>query len=110
MVFLCCQTFRVLEPVYLHVTIGYWGSSAHVSAWEAFDRLSGAPSDTVNPNGLAAIVLTIIPLLHYLTAGKVLGRLTYVSVLPMLLWALVLTASRSGMVGLAGILGLVWLK
>jgi O-antigen ligase len=109
-VFLCCQTLRVLEPLYLHVTIGYWGSKAHTSAWEAFDRLSGAPSDTVNPNGLAAIALTVIPLLHYLTAGKVLGRLLYISVLPMLLWALVLTASRSGMVGLAGIFGLVWLK
>jgi len=109
-VFLCCQTFRVLEPLYLHVTIGYWGSSAHFNSWEAMDRLSGAPSDTVNPNGLAAIALTVIPLLHYLTAGRFMGRFLYVSILPMLLWALILTASRSGMVGLAGILGLVWLK
>ena len=108
-VFLACQTFRVLEPLYLHVTEGYWGSKASMG-YEFINRLSGAPSDTVNPNGLASIVLTVVPLLHYLTAGTLKGRLLYVSVLPMLLYALVLTASRSGMIGLAGIVGLVWMK
>jgi putative inorganic carbon (HCO3(-)) transporter len=109
-VFVACQTFRVLEPLYLHVTIGYWGSRASMSSWEAMDRLSGAPDDVVNPNGLASVVLTIVPLWHYLTSRSVLGRLAYVSALPMLLYALVLTASRSGMIGLAGIVGLLWLK
>jgi O-antigen ligase len=109
-VFVACQTFRVLEPLYLHVTIGYWGSRASMSSWEAMDRLSGAPDDVVNPNGLASIVLTIVPLWHYLTSRTVTGRLAYVTALPMLLYALVLTASRSGMIGLAGILGLLWLK
>jgi putative inorganic carbon (HCO3(-)) transporter len=109
MVFLACQTFRVLEPLYMHVTDGYWGSKAFVG-YEFMNRLSGAPSDTVNPNGLASIVLTVVPLLHYLTAGTVRTRLLYISVLPMLLYALVLTASRSGMIGMAGIVGLIWLK
>jgi putative inorganic carbon (hco3(-)) transporter len=109
-VFLACQMFRVFEPLYLHVTTGYWGSKASMSAWEAMDRLAGAPDDVVNPNGLASIVVTIVPLLHYLTAGSVIGRIVYVAALPPLLWALVLTASRSGMIGLGAIAALVWVK
>jgi O-antigen ligase len=109
-VFVACQTFRVLEPVYLHVTEGYWGSRATMSGWEAMDRLAGAPDDVVNPNGLASIILTIVPLWHYLTSRSIVGRLAYVSTLPVLLYALVLTGSRSGMIGLAGILALLWLK
>jgi len=64
----------------------------------------------VNPNGLASIVVTIVPLLHYLTAGSKTGRVVYAATLPPLLWALVLTASRSGMIGLGAIAALVWLK
>jgi putative inorganic carbon (hco3(-)) transporter len=109
-VFLACQVFRVLEPLYLHVTEGYWGSRASMANWESMDRLSGSPYDIVNPNGLAAIVLTVIPLLHYLTTSSVTGRLIYISVLPAVLYALVLTASRSGMIGLAAIFGLLFLK
>jgi hypothetical protein len=109
-VFLACQIFRVLEPLYLNITEGYWGSRASMADWQSMDRLSGSPYDVVNPNGLAAIILTIIPLLHYLTTSSVTGRLVYVSVLPALLYALVLTASRSGMIGLAAIFGLLFLK
>jgi putative inorganic carbon (HCO3(-)) transporter len=109
-VFLACQMLRVFEPLYLHATTGYWGSRASMSSWEAMDRLAGAPDDVVNPNGLAAIIVTIVPLLHYLTAASVIGRILYVASLPALLWALVLTASRSGMVGLGAIAALVWMK
>ena len=109
-VFLACQVFRVLEPLYLHLTEGYWGSSASMANWESMNRLSGSPYDIVNPNGLAAIVLTVIPLLHYLTTSSVTGRLIYISVLPAVLYALVLTASRSGMIGLAAIFGLLFIK
>jgi O-antigen ligase len=108
--FLACQMFRVFEPLYLHATEGYWGSSAMMSGWEMMNRLAGAPNDVVNPNGLAAIVLTIIPLLHYLTAGNVKGRLLYVAAMPPLLWALILTGSRSGMLGLVAIGAQVWWK
>jgi putative inorganic carbon (HCO3(-)) transporter len=109
-VFVVCESFRVLEPLYLHVTQGYWGSRASMANWEAMDRLSGAPDDVVNPNGLASIVLTIVPLWHYLTGRSLPARLAYVATLPLLLYALVLTASRSGMIGLAGIMALVWVK
>ncbi|PYR65762.1 MAG: hypothetical protein DMF87_06080 [Acidobacteria bacterium] len=109
-VFLACQMFRVFEPLYMHVTSGYWGSLAGMSSYETMNRLSGAPDDVVNPNGLASIILTIVPLLHYLTAGSVVGRLIYISTMPPLLWALVLTASRSGMIGMGAITALVWVK
>jgi len=78
--------------------------------WESMDRLSGSPFDTVNPNGLAGIVLTVVPFLHYLTLRSKPGRLVYVLTLPPLLYALALTGSRSGMIGLGSILTLVWLK
>ena len=109
-VFVACETFRVLEPVYLHLTEGYWGSRASMSNWESMDRLSGSPFDTVNPNGLAGIVLTVVPFLHYLTLRSKWGRFVYILTLPPLLYALALTGSRSGMIGLASILLLVWVK
>jgi O-antigen ligase len=108
-VFLACMTFRVLEPLYLHETTGYWGSSATTESGSLY-RLSGAPSDVVNPNGLAFIILTVLPFMHYLTEGSSVGRLMYVGLLPPMLYALILTGSRSGMVGLLGMFGLVWLK
>ena len=109
-VFLACQTFRVLEPLYLHMTEGYWGSAATMADFEMMNRLSGAPADIVNPNGLAGVILTVIPFLHYLTSGSRVGRLLYVTVVPLLLYALVLTGSRSGLIGLTGIAALVWIK
>jgi len=109
-VFVCCQTFRVLEPLYLHVTEGYWGSSAYMGDAESMDRLAGAPNDVINPNGLAFVALTALPFLHYLSDGSRFRRAAYAFALPLLLWALLLTASRSGMVGLAAILGLIWVK
>ena len=60
-VFLCIQTFRVLEPLYLHVTTGYWGSAAYMGGAEFMQRLSGAPYDIVNPNGLAFVIVSVIP-------------------------------------------------
>lgn len=109
-VFIACQTFRVLEPVYLHLTEGYWGSRASMANWESMDRLSGSPYDVVNPNGLAGIVLTVLPFFHYLTLRSKSGRILYVLTLPPLLYGLALTGSRSGMIGLGSILILVWLK
>ena len=109
-VFIGCQMFRVFEPLYLHLTQGYWGSIASMADWEYMDRLSGAPDDVVNPNGLAAIVLTVLPFLHYLTGRSVAGRLIYLVSLPFLIYVLVLTGSRSGLVGLAAIFALVWWK
>ncbi len=110
LVFVACQVFRVLEPVYLHLTAGYWGSSASMADWETMDRLSGAPFDVVNPNGLAFVVLTAVPFLHYGTEHSIVGRVCYGAVLPVLVYALLLTGSRSGLLGLGAIAVLVWWK
>ena len=66
-IFLLCfvlfQSFRVVEPLYLHMTQGYWGDTASMANWTFMYRLSGSPSDVINPNGLAFVILTIIPFL-----------------------------------------------
>ena len=107
-----CQVFRVLEPLYLHLTTGYWGSQAHMGHGEFMARLSGAPSDIINPNGLAFVVLTALPLLHYLFGGspRVLSRLAYAVLAPLLMYAFVLTGSRSGMVGLVVVVAMIIFK
>jgi putative inorganic carbon (hco3(-)) transporter len=107
-----CQVFRVLEPLYLHLTTGYWGGSAHMGGGEFMQRLSGAPNDIINPNGLAFVVLTALPFLHYLLGGspKILFRLLYLVLLPMLLYALILTGSRSGLIGLLVLYSIIILR
>ena len=106
-----CQVIRVLEPLYLHVATGYWGSQAHMMDGASLARLSGAPSDIINPNGLAFVILTVLPFLHYLMGGstKIVPRVIYALLLAALLYAFVLTGSRSGFVGLCVIVAvLVW--
>ncbi len=101
-VFVSCQVFRILEPLYLHVTEDYWGSVAYMSAGaEALDRLSGAPSDVVNPNGLAFIVCTVLPFLHLMGGLSWKMRVAALVLAPACIYVLILTGSRSGIVGLA---------
>src|SRR5690606_2805265 len=45
LVFVGCQVIRVLEPLYLNITEGYWGSRTYLGDGEFAQRLSGAPSD-----------------------------------------------------------------
>ena len=102
LVFVLCQVFRVLEPLFLHVTTGYWGSQAHMVDGEFMDRLAGAPNDIIGPNGLAFVIMTLLPFLHYLFGGSHRAgfRVVYALLLPLLLYTLLLTGSRSGIVGL----------
>ncbi|MBK7665069.1 MAG: O-antigen ligase family protein [Sterolibacteriaceae bacterium] len=99
-VFVGCQTFRFLEPLYLHLTDGYWGSIASMAGWEYLERLSGAPSDVVNPNGLAWIVCTALPFLYFSMGLSWRHRLAGLILIPAALYVLFLTGSRSGVVGL----------
>ena len=99
-VFVACQLWRILEPLYLHVTEGYWGSIASMANWEYLDRLSGAPSDVVNPNGLAFIICTVLPFLYLMAGLSWKGRLAFVLFTPACIYTLALTGSRSGMLGL----------
>ncbi len=109
-VYLAAQLVRVFEPVYLHWTQDYWGSLASMSNWEYMNRLAGAPNDIVNPNGLAFVILCVIPFLHYFSRLNTKAMVVYCATLPVLLYALALTGSRSGLIGLAVIYGWVWLK
>lgn len=109
-VFLSCQALRVVEPVYLHVTQGYWGSVAHLQGEEFLSRLSGGPHDVINPNGLAFVIISAFPFLHYLSSTSARRRLMYVGLLPVFLYALMLTGSRSGLIGFAVAIFGVFLK
>ncbi|MEO0951064.1 MAG: O-antigen ligase family protein, partial [Pseudomonadota bacterium] len=102
------QVLRVYEPLFLHLTTGYWGSSAHMGGGEMLSRLAGAPNDIINPNGLAYVVITAMAFMHYLMTGtkKVWHTLLYLALAPGLLYALLLTGSRSGLVGF-GVLALI---
>jgi putative inorganic carbon (hco3(-)) transporter len=64
-------------------------------------RLSGSPHDVINPNGLAYVILTffaltisLVPQLNYLF------RVAYGAISLVILYALYLTGSRTGLVGL----------
>src|SRR3989304_259323 len=103
-VFLACQSYRILEPLYLNLTMGFWGSAAYMSNAQFMYRLSGSPFDVVNPNGLAFIIVTVIPFFHYLSSTSIKNKLVYYALLPAFLYALVLTSSRSGFLALIVIL------
>jgi putative inorganic carbon (hco3(-)) transporter len=98
--FVSCQLFRILEPLYLNITEGYWGAFASMADWEFINRLSGAPSDTVNPNGLAFVICTVLPFLYLASGLSLKGRLVFLLFTPACLYTLMLTGSRSGILGL----------
>ena len=99
--FLSVQAFRCFEPLWLHLTTGYWGSRAYIGGGEFAGRLGGAPHDIVNPNGLAFVIVSAFTFHHYLSRGlKLKYRLIYFAALPMYLYALVLTSSRTGFLAL----------
>jgi O-antigen ligase len=109
-VFLACQLFRVLEPLYLHVTQGYWGSVASMDNWQFLNRLAGSPYDPVNPNGLAVIASTVLLFQYYLAGVSRLNLLVFLAMAPACLYALALTGSRSGLVALLAVLFVVFVK
>lgn len=102
-VFFGSQTFRVLHPLILHITTGYWGDRTYLGDDFGFlPRLSGGPGDIINSNGLAFIVGMIAPFLYYWAIGQAKSRILFLW-LPLagaLLYALTLTLSRSGTVAL----------
>jgi O-antigen ligase len=100
-IFVGAQLFRVLEPLYLHITTGYWGSSTYIGDGEFSNRLSGAPSDVINSNELGFVIVTVIPFLHYLVwPGRAWAKIFYVAVIPAMLYALILTQSRGAFLAL----------
>lgn len=101
LVFIGCQLIRVFEPLFLNLTEGYWGSSTYMGGGEFSQRLSGAPSDVINPNELGFVIVTAIPFLHYLLwSSGFKARLLYLLLMPPLLYALILTQSRGAFLAL----------
>jgi hypothetical protein len=100
-VFVACQVFRVLEPLFLNITTGYWGSSTYMGGGEFANRLSGAPEDVINPNELGFVIVTAIPFLHYFLLPRGwISKLLYFGLLALLLYALILTMSRGAFLAL----------
>ena len=109
-VFISCQVFRVLESLYLHVAYGYWGSATYIGGGEFTGRLSGAPADVINPNGLGFVVATMVPFLYYLLwrGYSKTSKLLFLAVTPMLVYALVLTMSRGALVALGVVVWMIF--
>src|SRR5690606_1226423 len=108
-VFVGCQVIRVLEPLYLNITDGYWGSKTHLGGGEFASRLAGAPTDVINPNELGFVIVTAIPFLHYLLFSRGwICKLIYLSLMPALMYALILTMSRGAFLALLVVAWVVW--
>ncbi|MFO1431851.1 MAG: O-antigen ligase family protein [Candidatus Competibacteraceae bacterium] len=99
-VFLACQTWRFLEPLYLHITEDYWGDMASMADWETMYRLAGAPSDVINPNGLAFVICTVLPFLYFTARLSWKNWLISTILISLALYTLMLTGSRSGFIGI----------
>lgn len=99
-VFISTQLFRALEPLYLHFTEGYWGDTATMANSGLLNRLSGSHYDVINPNGLAFVILTIVPFLYFFSRLSVTSRVAATVLIPVLVYELILTESRSGFLGL----------
>jgi len=108
-IFVLCQVFRVLEPLFLNVTQGYWGGSTHLGGGQFASRLAGAPVDVINPNELGFVIVTVIPFLHYLLLpGGWVRKLLYLGLAPLLLYALILTMSRGAFLALLVVAFVIW--
>jgi hypothetical protein len=101
-VFIICQSIRIIHPVFLHLTTGYWGTPelnpvTDMGDGMMMDRLAGGPKDILNPNGLAFVITSVIPFFHYTSLSSSFKyKILYISLLPIFVYALILTASRTG--------------
>jgi putative inorganic carbon (hco3(-)) transporter len=101
-VYVVAQLVRTLEPLYLHVTEGYWGGRTYLGEGEFMGRLAGVPSDTLNPNGLGFLAVSVLPFLFFWAAapGHMLRKILAATLAGALFYVIVLTSSRSAMIAL----------
>jgi len=100
-VYAATQVFRVLEPLEMHLRSGYWGSFTSLGNWEYMDRLSGSPYDIINPNGLGFVIIMALPLVYLIVRPDTAARrVLFGCLVAAMSYALVLSASRSGFLGL----------
>jgi hypothetical protein len=109
-VYTLSQLIRVLEPLEMHLRGGYWGSFTSLGNWEYMDRLAGSPYDIINPNGLAFVIIMTLPLLYLVLRPTNAVRWTlFLGLSAAMAYALVLSASRSGFLGLVFlVLFVIW--
>ncbi len=106
-VYTATQAWRVLEPLGMHIQSGYWGSFTSLGNWEYMDRLSGSPYDIINPNGLGFVIILCLPLLPLVIKPNTsVKRITLALLVIAMCYALVLSASRSGFLGVV-VLGIL---
>lgn len=101
-VFVGCQLYRVLDPLYLHITTGYLGDSTYLGGGDFEGRLSGAPFDWVNPNGLGFVTVRCVPFLYYCLyqARQLYRKILAVTLISACMYVLYLTLSRGSMIAL----------
>jgi hypothetical protein len=96
--FVICQGLRICEPVFLHMTEGYWGSGANE---RSLPLLSGGPYDVINHNQLSWLIVTTLIFIYHLFGSSPKGvKLLFLSLFPFCIYALILTGSRSGLLSL----------
>lgn len=111
--FVVCMVIRSLDPLYLHYAHGYWGSRAYWNSSGHFMlRLSGAPWDTEGPNGLAEVCAVTFLFLHnwaFCPGTTKKRKIVYALLVPPIVWSLILTGSRSGLLALGfNVLLIIW--
>lgn len=92
--------FIVLEPLYLYIAHGRLGYVDYSMGGDGFFRLSGTTNKVGgNPNGLASVIAILMAFIffYYRCCSSRLFRISLISLVPVLLYALVLTGSRSGL-------------
>ncbi len=102
LLFLGLQVFRILEPLINYLLTGELGGSTHVGGGEFEGRLGGARADTINANGLGFLIVSTLTFLHFLMfrSPSRLIRWLYLALVPLLMYALVLTSSRGAFITL----------
>ena len=107
-VFVGCQLFRVLDPLFLHITTGYLGDQTYLGDGDFAGRLSGAPFDVVNPNGLGFVTVACVPFLYYCLFGarQLYRKVLAIALISACVFVVYLTLSRGAMVAL---LVIVWM-
>lgn len=111
--FVACMVIRSLDPLYLHYAHGYWGSRAYWNSSGHFMlRLSGAPWDTEGPNGLAEVCAVTFLFLHnwaFCPGATRRRKLVYAALAPLIVWTIILTGSRSGLLALLfNVMLIIW--
>ncbi|MCH8505575.1 MAG: O-antigen ligase family protein [Ectothiorhodospiraceae bacterium] len=102
LIFLGLQAFRILEPLISYLLTGELRGSTYVGGGQFEGRLGGSRYDVINANGLGFLIVSTLAFLHFLMfrSPSRLIRWLYLALVPLLMYALVLTSSRGALLTL----------